>query len=135
MKPFNAFIRPQHRFFLYACIGLWTSAFVATHVPMSPQGEVFPSDKTLHFLGYLVLGGILLATAKAYRVKRIKRIPAVICVTLLYAAFDEITQPFVGRSAERADWIADACGALTGIAVVEVFVFLRKRRAGIRNST
>ena len=35
----------------------------------------------------------------------------VVCCAIIYAAFDEVTQPIVGRSMELMDWVADITGA------------------------
>jgi VanZ family protein len=37
-----------------------------------------------------------------------------LAICLIYAALDEWTQPFIGRTCELLDWLADAGGAIVG---------------------
>ena len=58
--------------------------------------------------------------------------PAILAVGLaVFAAIDEVTQPWFGRSAEPLDWVYDLIGVATGIAVIAVMTALLKT-AGIR---
>ncbi|HKQ47021.1 MAG TPA: VanZ family protein [Phycisphaerae bacterium] len=75
-------------------------------------------DKVLHFLGFTVLGALLV-----WRLGRHPRRPTVrnllpwYLALILYGAFDEITQPPFGRDCEFLDWLADCCGAAVGVAL------------------
>lgn len=116
---------------LLLCVLAWVSAFVATHLPPAAVTPPPLSDKWLHLLGYFVLGAVLEATLAARRLARPRRIAAVLVVLPLYAAFDEITQPLVGRQASLLDWTMDLAGSLAAIAIVETLL-LRAGRAGRR---
>lgn len=71
-------------------------------------------DKLAHFVAYAVLG-LLLARAQALSGLR----PWVaVALGLAYAASDELHQSFVpGRSAEIADFLADALGVMAAVAI------------------
>lgn len=95
----------------------WLSMFLGTHIARVPVSMAEQGDKLLHLGGYGGLAVLLLAW-------RISRGPAsfrtVALIWLLiagYGAFDEITQPLVGRNCDFADWIADLIGTALGLAV------------------
>ncbi len=83
------------------------------------------SDKVVHFVLYLALGGLL---ARARWVGGTEGWHgAFLLVGLLYAAIDEWHQSFVpGRTPEPADWLADAAGVAVGYVFLTV---ARSRRA------
>jgi VanZ family protein len=111
------------------CIALWTCAFAATHAPKGTLPSTGLSDPTLHFFGYLVLSGVLLLSAASYGLGRLKGAMAVICTTMIYAAFDEITQPLVNRQASIGDWLADVAGAAAGVGVLEIILLVLAQMA------
>ena len=112
---------------LMLCAFIWICAFTATHLPRGAVDQSHLSDKWLHTIGYFVIVAILLATLVVRGMPRRRRVLAVLVAVPLYAAFDEISQPLVGRSASIYDWIMDLCGALLAIAAVESFLVLRRR--------
>ena len=73
-------------------------------------------DKVAHFGAYFVFGALLARSPAA---------PApLLALGWLYAASDEVHQRFVpGRSADAADWAADALGVAAGL-------FVYRRAAG-----
>jgi VanZ family protein len=110
-------------------VAYWITLFVSTHVPIDPN-EVLPgSDKTLHFVGYGILGSLLML---AFLVRRndsrftALAVPAAMLwvglwgVIALYAACDELTQPWVGRHCDVLDWRADITGSAIGLTVAWV---------------
>ena len=115
MKYPHEFSRKHKRLTLIACSLLWVSAFVLTHVPLRAVPQVAGGDKTLHFVGYLVLGCVFSLTLLARQTARVRRIFAVVAVMMLYASADEITQPLVNRHASLTDWTADVAGAAGGL--------------------
>jgi VanZ family protein len=92
----------------------WVIMFAGTHAPsFGPRGTGF-SDDILHLTGFAGLGfllGICLAprTWKGYL--------AIWLLCVAYGAFDELTQPLVGRDRELTDWFADCLGAGMGLAL------------------
>lgn len=101
----------------------------ATHHPR-PQdllGPNPPSDKTLHFLAYGLLGALTAATL-AVSGRWSRRHAIILGIGLAVAAVvDESTQPMFGRAAETLDWVFDVIGISLGIAAVAVARTLARR--------
>jgi VanZ family protein len=103
----------------------------ATHYPKPEQflGPNPPSDKTLHFLAYGALGllaAALLAVSGRWTPRRVAVLAAGLAA---FAAIDEATQPWFGRSAEPLDWVYDLIGLAAGIAtIVALQAMLRSSR-------
>jgi VanZ family protein len=103
----------------------------ATHYPEPEQllGPNPPSDKTLHVLAYGALG-LLTAGVLAVSGRWSPRSIAGMATGLAaFAAADEITQPWFGRSAEPLDWVCDLIGITIGITVVTAARWCRCRGA------
>jgi len=102
-----------------ALAGYWLALFAATHLPRRvaspPGGRV---AELAHFLTYAVLAGLLAITwqRSAGRLS-IAHLRWAWVALAVYAAFDELTQIPVGRTASWADWLADVLGALLGLAL------------------
>jgi VanZ family protein len=77
------------------------------------RGHAAPSDKSLHFMAYGVLGLLAAATAWAYG-------SALGLAAALAAAavIDELTQPLFNRFAEPLDWVCDAVGIVLGVLAI-----------------
>lgn len=99
--------------------------FVIMHIP-KPAGISLPIgqiDKVFHFGGYALLASLCALYARrsspvltrGWYVKWI-------LILALYAAADEGLQPFVNRTADVFDWVADVAGVLVA------FAFLRPKR-------
>lgn len=100
-------------------LSYWVCLFVSTHIPL-PEKILsgHHADKVAHFVAYFVLtlfGGWWLRAGHS-----IRRITLVwlAAVFLAYGAFDETTQPFVGRSMTLGDWAADALGVMIGMGLL-----------------
>ena len=96
----------------YAVLLVW-----ATHHPkpvdfLGPGG---PSDKTLHFLAYGLLGLCVAATLVAAGRCDRRSLTFVLLGLVVFAALDEVTQPAFGRNAELLDWVYDIVGLAVGI--------------------
>lgn len=105
-------------------IAYWITMFVATHLPADRVPRTGVGDKTGHVVGYAGLAA-LLCVSLGLRRPGDRKVPVVVLVgVLLYAAFDELTQPLIGRIADPIDWLADASGA---VCAVVVFVLVRER--------
>lgn len=94
-------------------------AFVLTHLPPTefPQVGVPGIDKVVHFFLYFGLGWLFGWAYPAFQNHR--RIVA--SGLFLYAAIDEVTQPWVGRTAEVLDWGCDVLGILIGLDLFHRF--------------
>jgi VanZ family protein len=112
---------------LAALTGGYTGLLVfATHYPKPEQllGTNLPSDKTLHFLAYGALGllaAALVAVSGRWSARRVAVLAAGLAV---FAAIDEVTQPWFGRSAEPLDWVYDLIGLAVGITAIVAIVAL-----------
>lgn len=85
-------------------------------------------DKVFHFLAYSVLGG-LAGWGRYMAGRRPTRAWPVLFVVGLVGACDELHQSTVGgRSAELADWMADAMGAVLAFALVSWLLHTRLDR-------
>jgi len=105
----------------------WPTLFVFAHIPV-PQvvQEAEVSDKSLHFLAYLILVYLLwFAFRPGQKVDWRSIGPWCILAALaLYGVLDEWSQSFVaGRSCDVQDFVADMGGTLTGLILSAVFAF------------
>jgi VanZ family protein len=97
----------------------WILFFMLTHWPQEemPQVPFIPHfDKVVHISLFAVLGFLLCHRVSRKRSYK-KKLGIVLVVLAAYGAFDELTQPFVGRTAEILDWVADIIGAYIGFAI------------------
>jgi VanZ family protein len=113
---------------------------LATHWPYDPAAylrmmlrtERPPFDKTLHFVAYAILAGLLWACARLRGMATLRATLAVMAVVAVWAAVDEVTQPFFYRAAEPLDWVYDIVGAAIGcgaMAVLDRLIAGRRRAA------
>lgn len=80
----------------------------ATLIPLPPGPPGIPGlDKAAHFIFFAVL-----AFPLAWRFPRLWR--AVALAALAYGGVIELVQPFTGRTASLADFVADGAGAFIG---------------------
>ena len=97
----------------------WIVLFVFAHIRI-PQivREVDVSDKSLHFLGYLILVFLLWFTISAGRRVNWRRAApwCVLLVMAVYGILDEWLQTYVaGRSCDAWDLLADLTSTITGL--------------------
>ena len=110
---------------------MWGGAFAATHVPM----RVFPAavadlgHVVLHSIGYLGLSSWFILTVEAFGLSRVRQVILVLPVMTIYAAVDEYTQQFFGRSNRWQDWLTDTVATAIALAIWEgVFLLASSRR-------
>jgi VanZ family protein len=108
----------------------WIALFIATHIPIErvpPAATTY--DKVAHLVAFAGLGALFAATweisAGRLNARHLLRAWFVI---MLYAAFEESTQPIVNRHASILDWLADAVGAAIGLLL---FLWLRRRLTSV----
>ena len=94
-----------------------TLLFIGTHLPPQHVKGLHASDKILHFLAYAGLAFLTASTFTILTTHPILRWLAITQLLAVYAAIDEFTQTFVGRSAEWMDWMADLAGVMAGLAL------------------
>ena len=105
----------------------WSVLFVFAHIPI-PQvvRQAGVSDKSFHFLAYLILVFLLWFTVSAgKRVNWCRASPwLVLLIILVYGIIDEWSQSYVaGRSSDVLDFVADLAGTITGLILFSVFTF------------
>lgn len=95
-----------------ALIVYWGICFALTHVPgpQVPQASIPHLDKVIHFGMYLLLSILFSLNFPKMGMKSF-------LVLVLYAAIDELTQPYFQRDAEIWDGLADSAGILLGIFI------------------
>jgi VanZ family protein len=109
---------------LAACLfagSYWLLMFVGTHLPpqLDPLGaapQIAHGDKLVHCLGYAGLAFLLCTAGAACWGFRRSLLALVLVLAMSYAAFDEWSQPFVGRESSDKDWGADVLGIGLGLA-------------------
>ena len=105
----------------------WPALFVLAHVPI-PQlvRRAGVSDKSLHFLAYLILAFLLwFAVSGDKKVCWRRAAPWwVLLIIVAYGILDEWLQGcVVGRSCDVRDFFADLAGTVTGLILFSVFSF------------
>ena len=100
-----------------ALFGYWLLLFVATHLPREFPGLPGEGkDKWAHFGAFAVLAWLMAMTWERSTGRlRAAHLVSIWILLALYAAADEITQMFAGRTTSFADWTADMVGAVAGL--------------------
>ena len=94
--------------------------FFVSSLSTLPPVPTEPSDKTLHFAAYFVLGVLAVRAVHRGLPARVTRPGATLALLIAigYGAFDEAHQWFVpGRNADVLDLLADSAGAATAVVV------------------
>jgi len=101
----------------------WCMMFVLTHLPPRHVPQIRMSDKLEHLLAFMMLGGLLYLCLKP-----LVRKPLLIVAGIgaAYGAFDEWTQPLVGRSCELKDWVSDVSGIILGAGCIAIALTLTR---------
>jgi hypothetical protein len=110
--------------FIAALVLYWPFIFLLAHVPQVPRWilRTQMSDKTLHYLGYLLL--VFLWWFAAFPSKRpsffSRPLWFTVAMMLVYAAADEWLQRFTHRTPDIYDFFADMVGVLTGLVIFAI---------------
>jgi VanZ family protein len=104
----------------------WPGVFILAHIPI-PQVvyKAHVSDKSIHFLAYLILVFLLwFAISPEKRVNwRKAAVWWVLFVVVWYGVVDEVLQSYVGRTCDIKDFLADLAGTLAGLILFSFFTF------------
>ncbi|HEX4070088.1 MAG TPA: VanZ family protein [Planctomycetaceae bacterium] len=119
----------------------WLAMFTGTHWPNFSL-ERYPqnTDKLLHFSAYAGLSFLIalrLACKRARAAGELLRLPSlaardalwIMAVIVGYSVFDEVTQPYFGRTCDFFDALADWIGGSFGLGVFAVIRRLLRRLA------
>jgi len=97
----------------------WGLLFVVTHLPQInqhtvPQWELLPFDKTMHFLTFGGLAGLLCWSRFLRPAGPWPNAGLAFGVGAAYGVLEELTQPWFGRTNDPGDLVADALGLAVG---------------------
>ncbi|MHC4109622.1 MAG: VanZ family protein [Planctomycetota bacterium] len=117
----------RQKLILISLLIYWPTLFALAHIPI-PQlvRKAGVSDKSLHFIAYLILVFLLWFVISPDRKVNWRRATAlwVLLVMVCYGVIDELLQSVVaGRSCDAMDFFADLIGVLTGLILFTFFTF------------
>ena len=98
----------------------WIGIFYLTHLPPERLPKARVSDVHAHFTAYAVLALLLLWSLRYTDLSSRAAAWWVLGLCLFYGAVDEILQIPIGRICSMSDWVADATGAVTVVAIALV---------------
>jgi VanZ family protein len=104
----------------------WPGIFIIAHIPIPEvvyKAQV--SDKSLHFLAYLVLTFLLWFAISPVEKVNWRRATAwlILVVVVWYGVVDELLQGWVVRSCDGRDLLADFVGVLAGLILFSFLSF------------
>jgi hypothetical protein len=127
LRLFLMALSRQQKVIIISLVSYWLTLFILTHIPIPLLiREAGVSDKSLHFLAYLILVFLLwFAISPDKKVNwRRHAIWWVLFAIVAYGIFDEWLQAYVaGRSRDVWDFIANLAGTLTGLILFSFFTF------------
>lgn len=116
MRPVSGIRVFGIRFGILMLSAYWCLIFTGTHLPKIPRGIPRINDKVMHFTAFFVLATLMSYCTNSPQLW--KRFGVIAAVCLIYAMIDELTQSLVrGRTTDIYDFIADAAGTLSAIAL------------------
>ncbi|MDT8302366.1 MAG: VanZ family protein [Sedimentisphaerales bacterium] len=104
----------------------WPAFFILAHIPVPGLvRKAGVSDKSLHFLAYLILVFLLWFAVSGDKKVNWRRAGVwwVFLVVLGYGIVDELLQGVVGRNCDVKDMVADLAGTLAGLILFSIFSF------------
>jgi len=117
----------QQKITAYILVLYWPALFVLAHIPIPHVvQEADVSDKSLHFLAYLILTFLIWSTVSGNRKVKWRRAAPwlVLFVIVVYGILDEWLQTYVaGRSCDIRDFFMDLAGALAGLILSSFLTF------------
>ena len=104
----------------------WPGIFILAHIPI-PQlvYKAGVSDKSLHFLAYLILAFLLWFAISPNKKVNWRRAAVwwVLLVVVWYGVADELLQGYVGRSCDVMDFFANLVGTFAGLILFSFLTF------------
>ena len=116
----------RRKFTLAMLLLYWPALFILAHIPVPRvvyKAQI--SDKTLHFIAYMILAFLLWCAIKPNTKVNWRKSPVwwVLFVVVWYGVIDEWFQAQVGRSCDVMDFLADVSGAVAGLLVLSFLYF------------
>lgn len=105
----------------------WLTAFVLTHLPPSELPKNRIGDKYAHFITYAILSTLLYLCFWTARRSMAMSAGVVLAIGCIYGAFDELTQPLIGRLCSLNDWFANFAGVITAIGLLSLIRLIISR--------
>ena len=99
---------------IYATVVIAVLIGLATLTPVEKLPAVSGSDKLCHLISFAIL-------TLPIAVIRPKVVWVIFILSVVYGGAIEVLQPLVDRNCELADFLADASGALLGMALSKAF--------------
>jgi len=99
---------------IYATIIIAVVIGMATLTPVEELPAVSGSDKLYHLISFAIL-------TLPIAVIRPKAVWVIFILSVVYGGAIELLQPLVDRNCELADFLADASGAMLGMALSKAF--------------
>lgn len=85
--------------------------------------------KAAHFTEFAVLGAFIMTFLSTFSLRRVYCAAISVSLCALYAAGDEFHQTFVsGRSGQISDVVLDTCGALFGVALACLVMWIISKK-------
>lgn len=104
----------------------WLAFFILAHIPVPGLvRKAGVSDKSLHFLAYLILVFLLWFAVSGEKKVNWRKACVwwVLFVVIGYGFVDELLQSFVGRNCDFRDMVANLAGTVAGLILFSVFTF------------
>lgn len=118
-------------------VAYWSALAVSTHLPTGVAPAVGDWwDKVLHSAAFGTLGllsGLAAGFPKRWLSRR--RGTAVALALAVYAAIDELTQPWTGRHCDPIDWLCDTLGIVIGVSAAALLYQWRRNSQPNNNPT
>ena len=99
---------------IYATVVIAVLIGLATLTPVEELPAVSGSDKLYHLISFAIL-------TLPIAVIRPKAVWVIFILSVVYGGAIELLQPLVDRNCELADFLADASGAMLGMALSRAF--------------
>lgn len=116
----------RQRLIIISLLIYWPAIFIVAHIPIPELVyKARVSDKSLHFLAYMVLVFLLWFAISPDRKVNWRKAAVwwVLLVVVWYGVLDELLQGYVGRMCDARDFVANLAGALASLILLSIFSF------------
>ncbi len=111
----------EQKIFRIILIFYWLGIFIATHIPVPNWArQTGMSDKTMHFVAYMILSLLLWLGTSFEKKADWKRLrPWLLsAIIIIYGIADELSQHFMNRSTDIKDFTSNLAGIAAGMVIV-----------------